>query len=309
MARREHRSLVLLCILLLAVTVCTMVSADAGEKGDLEKRRFTVFVSILPQKYVVQQIGRPYTDVHVLVQPGDSPATYSPTPRQLSNLGQAKIFFRIGVPFEKAWVAKAQRSTKDLAVVDLRRNIELRHFNRLEAAEDAGQDAEKQTESGKDPHTWLDPRLVKKQTETVYQALAEQDPDHREIYRRNYREFAERLDQLHNTLKETLKPVDGKKMFVFHPAFGYFADAYGLTQVPIELQGKSPSPRELNTIIQKAREEGIQTIFVQKQFSERSARTIARALDGEVVVLNPLPEHYIEGMKRMGRKIAEALKK
>ena len=63
-----------------------------------------VFVSILPQKYFVQQIGRDMVNVRVMVQPGASPATYEPKPRQMADLSKTKIYFSIGVPFEKVWL-------------------------------------------------------------------------------------------------------------------------------------------------------------------------------------------------------------
>ena len=62
-----------------------------------------MYVSIGPQKYFVQQIGKELVDVHVMVSPGASPATYEPKPRQMAGISKSKAYFAIGVPFEGKW--------------------------------------------------------------------------------------------------------------------------------------------------------------------------------------------------------------
>ena len=72
------------------------------------ENKIIVFVSILPQQYFVQQIGNDLVDVRVMVGPGQNPATYEPTPQQMAALYKADIYFRIGVPFESAWLDKTE---------------------------------------------------------------------------------------------------------------------------------------------------------------------------------------------------------
>ncbi len=84
---------------------------------------------------------------------------------------------------------------------------------------------------------------------------------------------------------------------VFHPAWGYFADEFGLKQLPIEIGGREPGPRELGRIIDYAREKGIGAIFVQEQFSRRAAEKISDEIDGQVIQIDPLAFDYIENLK------------
>ena len=70
---------------------------------------------------------------------------------------------------------------------------------------------------------------------------------------------------------------------VFHPAWGYFAHSYGLKQVPVEIEGKDPKPAQLKTLIEHAREKQIKAIFVQPQFSSKSAKLVAKEIGGRVV--------------------------
>ena len=95
---------------------------------------------------------------------------------------------------------------------------------------------------------------------------------------------------------------------VYHPVFGYFADRYGLKQLPVEVEGKEPSARQLSRLIERAKKENIRVIFVQKQFSTESAEVISRAIDGKVVTVDPLARDYVSNMRKIADVFAETLK-
>lgn len=261
----------------------------------------TVFVSIPPQKFFVERIGGDRVDVQVLVKPGNSPATYSPSPRQSIALGKALLYFRIGVPFETAFLPKISAAFPNLTVVETRAGIELRSLKTEHACSHAG------CGGTKDPHIWLNPRLVKRQARTMATALIQHDPEGKALYEANLAAFLIELDTLDEHLTNALAPLRGKTFMVFHPAWGYFADAYGLEQEPIELEGKDPSARQLTRIIEKARTEGVRAIFVQPQFSKASANAIARAIGGAVVPIDPLAPSYIENLEAVATQINNAL--
>ncbi len=84
---------------------------------------------------------------------------------------------------------------------------------------------------------------------------------------------------------------------VFHPAWGYFARDHGLDQIPIEIGGKEPGARDLINLIEEAKNDGIKIIFVQKQFSEKSAEAIAAAIKGKIIQIDPLSKDYLNNMK------------
>ena len=95
---------------------------------------------------------------------------------------------------------------------------------------------------------------------------------------------------------------------VFHPAWGYFAEAYGLEQVPIEIEGKEPKPAELQGLIEDAQSRGNKIIFVQPQFSAKSAKTIAKAIGGEVAYADPLAVDWAENLRRQAATFKAALR-
>ncbi len=303
--------------------------------GLYAEERLTVFVSIVPQKFFVEQIAEDLAVVDVLVTPGKSPATYSPTPGQIRKLALADVYFRIGVPFENGFMHKIASVAPDTRVVDTRKGIVLRrmeahihdhdkepeqdhqgkeaHTHEADADHEHHGKAEKghghgETAAGRDPHIWMNPVLVKQQAATMTDALSELAPEHAARFRENYALFARKLDQLHDRLTTLLAPLAGQNLFVFHPAFGYLADAYGLHQIPVETMGRSPKGKELSAIIKLAKDENARVIFVQPQFDRHAARKIAAAIDGAVVSINPLAPDYLDNMVRMADTIADMLR-
>jgi len=260
----------------------------------------SVFVSILPQVFFVEKIGGDRVEVDVLVQPGQSPHTYAPSPRQMGKLAKAKVYFRIGVPFENAFIPKIESSLPHLLIVDTRQGIS------LEKIEEHGEEGHDHGEE-LDPHIWLDPQLAKKQAEIIKNTLIQLDPEGRTLYENNFTIFSAELDALHERLSKALAPFRGKSFFVFHPAFGYFARAYGLKQIAVETGGTAPSARHLTGLIQSARQNDVKILFVQPQFSKKSAQTVAQAIGGTVVSLDPLAEDYFANMNSIALTLENAL--
>ena len=102
------------------------------------------------------------------------------------------------------------------------------------------------------------------------------------------------------------RPLRSRRFMVFHPAWGYFADTYGLTQIAIEQEGKEPGARALTALIEQARAKQVRVIFVQPQFNRKTAQRLAAAIGGRVEPIDPLAENYIDNLRRVARLIAEA---
>ncbi len=266
-----------------------------------------VFVSIPPQKYIVKQIGGEHVKVNVIVQPGASPHTYEPKPKQMVAITRAKIFFTVGVGFETVWMRKLSASNPAMAIVPTHANIKkipiMGHHHKR-----GGHDDDDDDHAGLDPHIWLSPPLVKQQALTVLEALLREDPSNSSAYKTNYTRFAQELSELEQELKRIFRNRKNLQFMVFHPSWGYFAQAYGLEQIAIETEGKNPKPAQLKEIIQHAREQGIKVIFVQPQYSSRSARMVAKAIGGEVVFVDPLSENWMDNMRQVAEKFSRALK-
>jgi zinc transport system substrate-binding protein len=258
-----------------------------------------IFVSILPQKYFVERIAAGNFDVHAMIPPGHSPATYAPTPRQIRTLGLAVLYLRIGhIPFESAWMQNIASFAENMKIVDTSIGIEL-----IKPGKQGPSPGHDHHHTGIDPHIWLSPRAVKIQCKHILEAVIALDPQKRQVFQNNYRRFLEDIEQLHREITALLEKHRGKKFMVFHPAWSYFARDYGLVQVPIEIAGKSPSPRELKKAVDIAKKDGIHVIFVQKQFDTAGARAVANEINGEVIVMDPLAPDWPDNMKRIAQTL------
>ncbi len=285
-----------------------------------------VTVSIVPQVYFVKKIAGNLAHVSVMVLPGASPATYEPTPNQMKALAASSLYCAIGVPFETAWLDRMRAANPQMKVVATQEGITKmpmarhthRHKHHHGDVEAHGRMHHHHEEKHHrhicghgilDPHIWLAPELVRVQAQNICKALVAADPSHTEVYTRNLAAFDKELTCLDASLRETLGNVSANNHFlVFHPAWGYFARAYGLCQVPVEMEGKSPSPKDLAKLIKEARSLKIDTVFVQPQFSQKSASVIARAMNGKVVRLDPLAADWAANLKAVALSLHEALR-
>jgi len=250
------------------------------------EEKIGVVVSIPPQAEFVERTGGNKVQVTVMVPPGASPHTYEPIPSQLKEVSKAKIYAKVGsgVEFELAWMDKIISVNKEMLVVDCSKGIEL-----IE----------------NDPHIWLSPKNARIMVENIYQGLIQIDPANQEWYARNKEKYLQELDKLDNEIAQDLSEKKNRKIMVHHPAWAYFARDYGLEQIPIEKEGKEPTPQGIASLIKQARENNITVIFASPQFSTKTAEVIAKEINGKVVLISPLEKNYLENM----RKVAEAFAK
>lgn len=271
----------------LPLLLAALILAACSQLAAASPTPLQVEVSILPQKQFVSMIGGDLVSVSVLVPPGYEPANYSPSPSQMRALATAQLYFTIGVPFEDAWLPKIHAVNPKLQIVPTQTGVEKipmstpgRTFTRKARL--------------LDPHIWLSPTLVRIQGMNIRDALIRIDPRHASSYRRNYVRFARYVDTVDEKILSILEAHAGETptFMVFHPAWGYFARDYGLRQMPIEIEGKDPAPRDLVRLIGEAKRRGIKTVFVEPQFSQHAAHAIASAIDGKVVAIDPLAEDW-----------------
>jgi zinc transport system substrate-binding protein len=269
-----------------------------------------VFVSIPPQKWLVEQIGGDLVNTHVLLDKGQEPHTYQPSPEKITALFQSRLYFTVGMPFEREIARKITNNddTEDtgLQLIDITTGIQKIAMDAHHHDKYHGHHNNEKTEQPlkhADPHVWLAPRNVDIMSATIADTLAIADPKNTAIYQHNYKILKKRLTRLHQELEQQLAPFQGATFFVFHPAFGYFAHAYGLQQQAVEVEGKAPSPKQLFALVKQARTDKIRILFVQPQFDKRNALTVARAIKGELVELDPLKENIADNLRQMAHAI------
>lgn len=289
-----------------SIAVFLLVSMVGSRAYGQEKLK--VFVSILPQKFFIEQIGKEAVDVDVMVQPGASPHTYEPKPQQMVAISRTRLYFAIGVQFEKAWLKRIASSNPAMKIINTHEGIEKVPMISHGHDKEVGHQVHSHEEGEPDPHIWLSPPLVLIQARNILVALQKADPPNFELYEANYRSLASKIIDLDSELRKIFKAKKGLSFMVFHPAWGYFARSYGLSQIPIELEGKEPKPAQLKKLIQEARDKNVKIIFLQPQFSARSAEQVAKEIGGQVVTVDPLALDWEANMKEVAEKFHNALR-
>ncbi len=251
-----------------------------------------VIVSIVPQKLFVDKIGGEKVDVTVMVENGASPHTYTPKPSQMKKLSKAKLYLAIGVEFEEVWLNKFMNQNRDMLLVDTSKDINKTTMHHHD-------------EDELDPHVWVDPINVKVIAQNIYEALVKIDKANENYYKENLEKFLKEIDELDQNIKNILKDTPKNTTFmVFHPAWGYFAKRYGLEQLAVEVEGKSPKMKALIKIIEKAKKEKVQAIFTQPEFSDKASKIISKQLNISVIKASTLAENWGENLQNLAKAIA-----
>jgi len=257
--------------------------------------KVNVVVSIMPQVTFVKSIGGDRVDVSLMVLAGDSPHTYEPKPSQMINISKADIYFSIGVEFEAIWLDKLKYQNRDMLLVDSSKGVK-REFmiqNR------------QLSNRKKDPHIWTTPANVKIVAKNIYMALAKIDPQNQLYYRDNFDKYIEKLDGVDRQIRDILKSIkSGTNFIAFHPSWGYFAREYNLTQLSVEIEGKSPKFKDLIKLIKIAKKKEVKAIFTQPEFSGKSAKIIATELNIKVMKVSPLNQKWSKNLIQLAKAIA-----
>ncbi len=263
--------------ILIGMVLVSLVSGCATQKPVADER-IGVIVTILPQAQFVEKVGGDNVQMTVMVPPGAEPHDYEPTPKQLQEVSRAKIYFKVGsgVEFEVAWIDKLIAMNPDMLVIDGSSGI---------------------TKMGNDPHIWNSPVNAKQMVENLCTGLIQVDPANASYYTANKDAYLQELDTLDGYVHERLDGLTHRTFMIYHPAFGYFANEYDLTQIAIEHGGKEPTPQVIQTCIDKAEEDNLSYIYVAPQFTTQGAETIAHAIGGQVLFIDPLPRDYIANMR------------
>jgi len=277
-------------IILLFVVAALLFACNSKKTGNQDDGRPVITVSILPQKTFVEKISGDDFKINVLIPPGASPAAYTLLPSQLKEIARSEVWFRIGyIGFEQSWQEKIKQANKEMRVVDLSEGLNLIYG-------EEEQHGDHVHVGGVDPHIWMSPSLVKQMAKRIVNVLAELRPENSDKYQANYMEFVKEIDQLDIKIRNELKEFRGSEFITFHPSLSYFAREYGLVQHSLETGGKEPTPQHLREVVDLAKENGINVIYIQTEFDRDHARVFAEEIDGEIIEIRPLDPQWAENL-------------
>lgn len=293
------KRIILPVLILLAIWAC-----QPRTKAPSVSNKPVVTVSILPQKFFIEQIAGDFYEINVMVSPGADPHDYEPTARQMTRLARSEVYFYAGyLGFEQAWLEKLAAAAPQVPFSSNSTGIDLLNS----AHQHAGTSQHEDHSDGIDPHIWTSPHNVKIMCQTMFEVLISKHPEKKEFFQDNLNRFLARIDELDTQIRAQTDSSKRKSFIVFHPALGYFARDYDLDQHTIEYEGKTPSPAQMKRIIDLIRTEGIKTIFIQSQFETAKAEAIARETGSEIVPIDPLAYNWFDEMVALSHKLQIAL--
>lgn len=271
-----HQSLKIMKKVIAILSLCLVIVGCSGSK-QAENR--TIFVTIPPLQKLVSEITCGDFEVEILVPEGASPESYEPTSQQIAKLSDAEFVFEIGlIDFEKSLTRHLDNSSR---LVNLSEGIEL-----IEGCCSHHHHGHHHSH-GIDPHIWTSPRALGHMVRNIESVLRTAYPDSTKYFDSSERIIA-RLEALDRECANRIETSGTKAIMIYHPAYTYLARDYSIEQITIEQESKEPTPRQLTSMIEKARTMGIKRIFHQPQYSPDKLRSIAEEIGAEIVVCDPL---------------------
>ncbi len=281
-------------------TLFLIVCSQPEDRHD----RMRVVVTIPPLAEFVEKIGGEKVEISIMVPPGASPHSYEPTPGQLADVAKASVYVMVGTPieFEIVWLDKLLATNSQITVCNASQGIDLIPVR----------DAHDHTSvighgHTNDPHVWVSPQNAMTMVTNICQTMITVDEKNRTYYEGNRDRYLVILDSLDTDIRRTLAQKQQKAFLVYHPAWSYFARTYGIEQIAIEVEGKEPTARVLQAIINQAREHRTDVIFASPQFNTKNVQLIAREIDGTVILIDPLARDYVSNIEKIAQVLADTM--
>jgi len=276
-----------LAIGLLAVA---LLLSGCGSTSSSAEEGTSVVASFYPLAEAASRVGGDLVSVQNLTPPGVEPHDLELAPDDIEAIANADVIVYLGGGFQPA-VEDALAEAEHAVTVDA-----------LDAvATNAAPASEADEGLTVDPHVWLDPARYEEIVRSVSAALSEADPANEATYAANAEAYIGQIAALDEEFRVGLLDCERITIVTSHEAFGYLADAYGLTQVGI--LGLSPEaepdPRRLAELRDLVQREGVTTIFAEELVSPKVAETLASEAGVQVAVLNPI-ESLTDAQERAG---------
>lgn len=279
----------------MVLAVAAMLCASSFQGVCRTETAVEVSVGIPPLAFLVEEIGGEHVTVSTLLVSGQDPHTFEPTPRQVVGLTGADLYFSVDLPFEERMLGKIGGSGIGLIVIDTIEST----GHRLGSAD---------SHEHSDPHVWLSPAHLQAMASTIASALSAYDGERASEYEQNLQDLLNEITATDSSIRGKLSAFGGREFLIYHSALEHFAETYGLVEVAIETDGKSPGAKALARIIERAKSNRIRAVFVQPQFDDSSAQLIAEAIGAEVISIDPLEKDVLNNLLSIAEQLAEAMR-
>lgn len=273
--------------LIIFITIPIIISACSQDEKNAEN---TVYTSIYPLQYIVEQIGGDEITVHSVYPPGVDAHSYEPSSREMTEIARGKAFIYLGAGMESfAETAADSLDTQDVKLIEIA-NIDEALFAPTDV-EDENIDAHHVRD--KDPHVWFDPNKMIEMGHLIVTELSEIFPDHSDSFTSNFDEFEKDMKHLDQEYAQTLDAKENKKVLVAHAAYGYLEDRYGLEQIAISglSTNDEPSQKDLTQTLSIAKEYDLNYVIFEQSGTDKVSDIIREQIHAE-----PLYMHNLESL-------------
>lgn len=276
--------------------------ADADSLPAFTPQGLAVTVPLPPLRWLVSGIAGESVEIGLLVPPGASAEDYDPSPRDLRRFARASLFFTLDTPVERRWLPRLRHLNAGLKIVPL--PLPLPHLDWSGQRLPTSAPGRPSDDPELDFHGWNSPAVLATWIDPVVQALSVAVPARAADFAGRGARMRTVLEALDRELAALLAPHRGRSFLTLHPAWGYFAERYGLRQLALEDRGREPGPRTLARILAEARSANIQQIFVPPRAGDEFVRRAAGTLVAEVIELDELAEDYPATLRRFAQQLA-----
>lgn len=263
-----------ICIITMCC-VCNLVYA----------KKLQVSVSIPPLSFFVQGIAKSKADINIIVPQNKNAETYEPSFKDMQTLANSDIFIGIGMPFETIWlpkILKANKQQNTLEIVMLHKDLE-------------------KTDQ---MHLWLSIDNAREITNIITIALASKDTQNASFYAENAKEIYQALEVLEQKIKTHIQKMPHKDFIVYHPLFDKAAAEYGLIEHALEQHGKTYGMKEILSLADFGKKAGIKRVFAES--NNKDMATLAKAMEAQVVTINPMSIDYIKNLESIFAEICKS---
>lgn len=260
-----------------------------------------VVTTFLPVHCWTAAVASGQAQVENLMEGTVGPHEFQLAPSHLRKLNGADLIVCIGLELEPWLETMIEKGSlkKGVQVLNLGETLDKKLLISSEEGEEASEAAHEGEDSHDsdaedhdhahehglyDPHIWLDPVLAQECVKLITARLEQMAPEKAPAFRKNAEQYNQKLSQLDNVLKESLKEVQQKPFYTQHDAFSYFNKRYGLKCVGVlqKVPDSDVSPRHLSALLKKIKEEGVVAIFLPSKSADRLAERLAQ--DGKIKV-------------------------
>lgn len=267
------------------ILIATLCGCSSNNHTDCEN---TIYVSIEPLRFFTEQIADGKFNVKTLVRQGANPENYEPTAEQLTELARSCMYIKVGnLGFEHTWLKRIMANAPHTII----------------KRADSGVEYIADSNGVPDQHIWMSTENANIIADNICRYMTEIDKADSLLFKANTEKLKQKIAQADSCIRKHLADNGNRVFIIYHPALTYYARDFMLRQIPIEEEGREPSAAQLQDIVKAGRQQNVKTVFVQREFPEANASTIAKGTGATLKSINPLEYNWLEEMVNIAKQL------